>query len=165
MTAISHRAEHSRPRQLREGRALAVLAGLPALVATAYAVPAHAESTSPPAPVVPSETSALPYGGQLNQASWGGAGNESLFDIGLLGLGGVEALALIGAATVDRWCGPTVEQTRRALMTRTDPGKPSGRPPPRPATRRISPATTGQPMGGEPRPPGAHRRDRGLRIA
>lgn len=166
MTATSHRAEHSPPRRLRRACGLALLAGLPgAVVATAHAAPVHAGPSNPSAPSAPPETSALPYGGQLNQPGSGVPGDGSSLDIGMLGLGGVEALALVGAGVVDRWRGPTAEQTRRALMTRTDPGKPSGPRPTRPATRRTSPAITRQSISGGPRPSGAHRRVRGLRAA
>jgi hypothetical protein len=165
MTPPSHRAEDATPAPVSRVCGLALLAGLPAsLVTAAHAEAAHAEPAVSAAEGSP-DASEGPYGGQLDGADPGGLpGDESLFEVGLLGLGGVNALGLAGAAVVDGWRGPTREQTRRALMTRTDPGRPSG-PKPQRLPTQPRPASPPPPRRGVSRGAGAHRRARRLRLA
>jgi hypothetical protein len=160
MTPPSHRAEESARAPLSRVCGLALLAGLPASLATA----AHADTTrvDPGVPAADGSARASddPYGGQLDDADAVGLpGDESLFEVGLLGLGGVNALGLAAGVVADGVRGPTREQTRRALLARTDPGRPSG-PGPRRVPTRSRPVPTPAPHRETSRGTGAHRRTR-----
>jgi hypothetical protein len=102
MTPPSHRAEDAARAPLSRVCALALLAGLPAsLVTAAHAGTAHADPAVPAA-AGSAGASEGPYGGQLGDADAVGLpGDESVFEVGLLGLGGVNALALAAGAVAD----------------------------------------------------------------
>ena len=97
----------------------ALLAGAPAALA-ADPVPAPA-----------------PYGGALDAPDPGSNfDEEQMLEVGMLGLGTINGLAVAGVVIVSRFRGSSAQATRRALMARTSAGVPSG-----PRRPRFAPVT------------------------
>jgi hypothetical protein len=111
--------------------------------------PALAAAPAPPVPTGP-------YGGQLEAPEPGSTFNdEQMLEVGLLAPGSINGLAFAGVVIVSRFRGASAEETRHALMSRTDPGLPSGRRPRRSrrtrgGARGGSPASRGDSRGGDP---------------
>jgi hypothetical protein len=119
-------------RALARGVAVLLLAlgGLLALGLT----PALAAAPAPPVPTGP-------YGGQLEAPEPGTTFNdEQMLEVGMLALGSINGLAFAGVVIVSRFRGASAEETRHALMSRTDPGIPSGRRPRGSRRPRTAPA-------------------------
>jgi hypothetical protein len=107
---------------------LLALGGLLALGLT----PALATVPGPPIP-----TGA--YGGQLEAPEPGTTfDDEQMLEVGMLALGSINGLAFAGVVIFSRFRGASAEETRHALMNRTDPGMPSGRRPRRTRRTRTS---------------------------
>ncbi|MEJ2865002.1 hypothetical protein [Actinomycetospora flava] len=82
--------------------------------------PALAADPAPaPAPV--------PYGGALDNPDPGGSFDDSqVLEVAMLALGSLNGLAFAAVVIVSRIRGSSAAETRRALMTRTARGVPSG---------------------------------------
>ena len=110
------------PQWIQGAARLLVLTGVLALGLLLAPVPAFA-ADSVPAPVP------APYGGQLDAPDTAGTfDDERVLEVAMLGLGSLNGLAVAGVLLVSRFRGSASSalETRRALMTRTDRGVPSG---------------------------------------
>ncbi|MFC5140767.1 hypothetical protein ACFPK1_21200 [Actinomycetospora rhizophila] len=68
-----------------------------------------------------------PYGGALDNPDPGGSFDDSqVLEVAMLGLGAVNGLAFAAVVIHSRFRGSSAAETRRALMTRTTRGVPSG---------------------------------------
>ncbi len=109
---------------------LLALGGLLALGLT----PALGAAPAPPPVPVPTG----PYGGQLEAPEPGTTfDDEQVLEVGMLALGSLNGLAFAGVVIASRFRGASAQETRHALMNRTDPGVPSG-PRRRPNRRRST---------------------------
>ncbi|WP_208114221.1 hypothetical protein [Actinomycetospora succinea] len=69
----------------------------------------------------------VPYGGALDNPDPGGSFDDSqVLEVAMLGLGALNGLAFAAVVIVSRFRGSSAAETRRALMTRTTAGVPSG---------------------------------------
>lgn len=69
----------------------------------------------------------VPYGGALDDPDPGGSFDDSqVLEVAMLGLGALNGLAFAGVVIVSRFRGCSAAETRRALMSRTSRGVPSG---------------------------------------
>lgn len=76
-----------------------------------------------------------PYGGALDAPDPGGSFDDSqVLEVAMLALGSLNGLAFAAVVIVSRFRGSSAAETRRALMSRTTRGVPSG-PRPRPMGR------------------------------
>ncbi|WP_433782734.1 hypothetical protein ACQPX6_23005 [Actinomycetospora sp. CA-101289] len=151
------RPSHARPGRSRT-RSLALVAGLSAVL-----VPhtAHA-STGDDAPVAvdgPDAGAPQPYGGQLGHDA-APDGPDDVGGLGLLAFGAINAVGMVAGGATDALRGPSPEQTRRAMASRTAPGTVSERP----RGDRRAGAVRATPTAPRPRATGAHRRGRHLRA-
>ncbi|MEJ2887800.1 hypothetical protein [Actinomycetospora aeridis] len=107
-----------------------VVGGL--LVSAQLPDPGPARAADPVSAADPAPAPA-PYGGALDAPDPGGSFDESqVLEVAMLALGSLNGLAFAAVVIVSRFRGSSAAETRRALMTRTARGVPSG---PRP--RRI----------------------------
>jgi hypothetical protein len=131
----------------RHGRRLRVLAARLAVVAVLVVGglfvsaqlpdpgPARAADPVAAADPVPAPAPA-PYGGALDNPDPGGSFDDSqVLEVAMLGLGSLNGLAFAAVVIVSRFRGSSAAETRRALMSRTAAGVPSG--PRGPSPRRL----------------------------
>jgi hypothetical protein len=141
---------------------LALVAGLSAVL-----VPhtAHASTSSDDALVAADGADGVtlqPYGGQLGRdaPAVGGDVLDDVGGVGLLAFGAINAVGMVAGGAFDAVRGPSAEQTRRAMASRTFPGRVSEGP----RVPRRAGAVAVAPAAPRPRTSGAHRRGRHLRA-
>jgi hypothetical protein len=143
-------------------RSMAMVAGLSAVLVPPAA---HASTGSADALVAADGVDGAggevpqPYGGQLGRDATPVDVVDDVGGVGLLAFGAINAVGMVAAGAFDAVRGPSAAQTRRAMASRTFPGRVSEGPRvPRRAVVAVAPTAP------RPRASGAHRRGRHLRA-
>lgn len=153
----------SRARPGRSGaRSLALVAGLSAVLVPHTASASTSGDAAPVAVDGADAATPQPYGGQLGRdAPAAGSGDlEDVGGLGLLAFGAINAVGMVAAGAFDAVRGPSAAQTRRAMASRTFPGRVSEGP----RVPRGAGVVAVAPAAPRPRASGAHRRGRHLRA-